>query len=358
MKRWIIPHYFLYLSRHYGINLLALLAGLSTAFATIDYFQHAQQLASSNYKILYIFYMWEEALALLFPLAIVFAVIMTKVMLIKQSNMVALHSFGYTTRKLFAPFGVVAIGVYILFLGLHTTEFSYAKDKARALLDRSTGAYEVSDLFFIYDGDFVYAKELDPIRKEIHDLTLFKLEGNRLLYTFRAKEARFNGKEWDASDIIIKELHDDEQGAKSYKTYFIEQMKTLVGYRPQVIESIYEGKTLNILDTFSAWRLLEEQGLPTEKLRSALYYKALFPLFAIAMALILFFKIPFHPRYMNMAWVVAIAVGSTFVVWGAFFALNQIGQNGVLVPELAMIVPLSLLVIAALWVYIRHHEQV
>jgi len=76
---WLNPSlYFVYLVKLYVINLIAILAGLSFAFAMIDYFQHIGQLdVAGNYKILYIFYKWQEALSMLYPLGIVFALIMT-----------------------------------------------------------------------------------------------------------------------------------------------------------------------------------------------------------------------------------------------------------------------------------------
>ena len=86
--------HFRYMTELYIKNLLAILFGLSFSFAAIDYFQHVQELSvTANYKILYIFYMWQEALGLLYPLAIVFAVIMTKLSLVKSNTMGALHAF-------------------------------------------------------------------------------------------------------------------------------------------------------------------------------------------------------------------------------------------------------------------------
>ena len=91
--------HFRYISKLYIKNLLAILFGLSFAFAMIDYFQHVQRLnVSSNYQILYIFYMWQEALGLLYPLAIVFAAIMTKLALVRNNTMGALHAFGYNKK--------------------------------------------------------------------------------------------------------------------------------------------------------------------------------------------------------------------------------------------------------------------
>jgi lipopolysaccharide export system permease protein len=123
-----------------------------------------------------------------------------------------------------------------------------------------------------------------------------------------------------------------------------------------MIEAIYEGKALNIIDAYQAWKLLEKQNLNTKKLRSTLYYKIVFPLFSIALLLILFFKIPFHARYMNLPLVLAFSLGTTFLLWGLLFALNQMGHNGVLLPELAIPLPIMFLWLYALRVYFRGQE--
>ncbi len=350
---------FRYLAKHYFINFAALLMGLSLAFAMIDYFQHSQKLEfSSNYMILYLFLMWQEALAQLYPIAIIFAGIMTKISLIKSSNIVVLHSFGYTKRQLFLPFFTVATLIYLFFVGLQSTEFSYAKDKAQAMLEDGMRAYALNDLFFIYEGDFVYAKTLDPIKKEMKHITLFRLSGNELLYTIHAKEAKYDGEDWEATDISIKRLIYDEKGLKRYETEEHKYLTTLVGYKPKMIESIYEGKALDIIDTSHALKLLGKQNLNTNKLRSALYTKVVFPLFSIAVLLVLFFKIPFHARYMNLPLVLSLSLGSTFLFWGLLFALNQMGRNGVLLPELAIPLPVTLMLVYALYIYFWDKETI
>ncbi|HHD72481.1 MAG TPA: YjgP/YjgQ family permease [Epsilonproteobacteria bacterium] len=351
--------YFRYLAKHYFINFVALLLGLSLAFAMIDYFQHSQQLQfSSNYLILYLFLMWQEALAQLYPIAIVFAGIMTLVALIKSSNMVVLYSFGYTKRQLFLPFLAVATMIYLTFIALHTTEFSYAKDKAQAMLEDGMRAYAVSDLFFIYEGDFVYAKTLDPIKKEMTKVTLFKLSGNDLLYTIHAEEAKFDGEAWKAKNIVIKRFVYDENGLKRYTVEKQDRLSTLVGYKPKMIESIYEGKALNIIDANHAWRLLSKQNLNTKKLRSSLNNKVIFPLFSIGLLLLIFFKMPFHARYMNLPVVLSVSLGVTFLVWGLLFALNQMGNNGVVSPAFAIPLPVALILLYAVYIYFRGKETI
>ncbi len=340
-------------------NLLAILFGLSFAFAVIDYFQHVQELSvTANYKILYIFYMWQEALGLLYPLAIVFAVIMTKLSLVKSNTMGALHAFGYSKSRLLLPLLIVAALTYSIFTFLHTTEFSYAKEKAKILLENQINAYDINDLFFKYNDSFVYIKKLDSVKKKIEDITIFKVEGYQVRYTIKAPVATFDGKEWDAQDATIK-THIYENGKlKRYRVESKKSIKTLEGYKPKIIESLYEGKALNIIDAFNTWKLLNKQNLNTDKIRAALYDKVIVPLFSIALLLILFFKMPFHARMMNSGSVIALSLGATFVIWGLLFGLNQMGANGVLIPELTAILPITLLWIYAIYVYFTDEKNI
>jgi lipopolysaccharide export system permease protein len=351
--------YFRYLANHYTKNLLAILFGLSFAFAAIDYFQHMQKLdLSSNYKILYIFYMWQEALGLLYPLAIVFAVIMTKLSFVKNNTMGAFHTFGYTKKRLFSPIFMVAFLTYAVFIYLQTTEFSYAKDKANMLLQKQLHAYNVNDVFFKYNDTFVYIRKLDPIGKKIEGITIFKVAGYQVRYTIKAPLAVFNGEEWIAQDATVK-THIYQNGELvRYSVDRKERIATLHGYKPKIIESLYEGKALNIIDAYNTWKLLDTQHLNSDKIRATMYDKVIVPLFALALILILFFKIPFHARMMNFGAVVALSLGVTFLIWGILFGLAQIGSNGVLIPEFTAILPVFLLWIYAIYVYFTDERKI
>ena len=350
--------YFFYLSKLYIKNLLAILFGLSFAFAAIDYFQHAQKLAaSSNYQILYIFYMWEQALGLLYPLAIVFALIMTKLSLIKNNTMGALHAFGYNKKLLVLPFFIVSIFTYGIFMILHTTEFSYAKDKGKILLKNEINAYNLNNLFFKYDDTFVYIDALDPISKTIKDITIFKVSGNQVVYTINASIAVFDGEEWDAKDATLKTHIYSHGELVKYTAEYKENIKTLKGYKPKIIESLYEGKSLNIVDAYNTWKLLNKQHLNSDKIRAVLYAKIVVPLFSIALLVILFFKLPFHARMMNMGVIIASSLGVTFMIWGILFGLNQVGTNGIVLPEVTAILPIVLLFIYAVSIYITDEKK-
>jgi len=351
--------YFFYLSKLYIKNLLAILFGLSFAFAAIDYFQYAQKLSvSGSYKILYIFYMWEQALGLLYPLAIVFALIMTKLALIRSNTMGALHAFGYNKKTLVWPFLLVAVLTYSIFTYLHTTEFSYARDKGALLLENQMDAYNVNNLFFKYNDTFVYIEELDPIAKKISDITIFKVEGHQVRYTIHAPLAVFDGYQWDAKDATLKTHIYKKDELVRYEIEHKKSIKTLEGYKPKIIESLYEGKALNIVDAYNTWSLLDRQNLNSDKIRAAFYDKVVIPLFAIALLVILFFKLPFHARMMNVGGIIALSLGATFMIWGILFGLNQIGTNGVLIPEITAILPIVLLWVYAVYIYFTDEKSI
>ena len=337
---------------------MVILFGLSLVFSVIDYFQHAPKLEKlGTYQLYYIFYKWEEALTVLYPLAIVFAVIVTKVMMVKNSNFVVLHAFGFSKRKLFTPFFLVASVVYFIFMVLHTTEFSYAKDRASHLLKNEYNDYQVKDLFFKYNDAFVYVKNLDPINKVIEDITIFQVEGNQVQYTIKAPYALYNGIGWDAKEADLK-THIYENGIlQNYRLEHKESIQTLEGYKPKIMESLYEGKALSVIDAYHTWRLFGQQKLDTDKIRATLYDKVITPLFSLALLLILFFKLPFHARMTNLSMTLAISLGSTIAVWGMLFALGRIGYNGVVLPELTALVPIVILLAYAIYVYVYNEVK-
>ena len=60
----------------------------------------------------------------------------------------------------------------------------------------------------------------------------------------------------------------------------------------------------------------------------------------------------------NMGSMIALSLGATFMIWGILFGLNQIGTNGVLIPELTAILPVSLLWLYAIYVYMTDEKSI
>jgi lipopolysaccharide export system permease protein len=340
---------FRYVAFHYLKNILIILLGLSGLFMGLDFLMNGASLPSFNIKVLYAFFEWEEALSLLFPLAIVFGGIWTIISFIKQNYIAALYALGVTRKELFKPFLVVSMAIYLLFLGLYFTPFATARDSALELLSNSYDVSETNDLFFKYDDKFVYIEKLIPKRYKIEHLTIFKMKNLDVTETFTAKEDWYNIDEWVASNVIKKTIIRNEQGKQRLKVEKLVTLRTLAGYQPKILKSIYDDNSLNLRESIIAIKLLSKQGLETAMLRAEMYKKIFMPLFSIALLMILFFNFPFHARYMNIAVTTTKAIGGTLFVWGILFALVGLGKSGTLTPEVAIIVPIILLWIYALY---------
>ncbi len=329
--------------------MLIILLGLSGLFAGLDFLMNGFSLPSFNVKVLYVFFKWQEALALLFPLAIVFGGIWTKISFIKHNALSAIYALGVTRKVLFRPFLFVGLLTYFLFLGLHFTSFSTAKDFANQLFSNRYDVSETKDLFFKYNNSFVYIERLIPQRYKIENLTIFKMKDTQVIETFSSKEAWYNIHEWVATNAVKKTVVKDKNGHLRLKVEKLILLRTLEGYQPKILKSIYDNKTLSLYENIMAIKLLAKQGVETHALRAEVYIKLFMPLFSIALLMILLFTFPFHARYMNLAITTTKAIGGTLFVWGILFALGSIGKNGTLSPEIAIILPITLLWIYALY---------
>jgi len=337
---------FKYVAFHYLKNILIILLGLSGLFTGLDFLMHSSSLPSFNVKVLYAFFEWEEALSLLFPLAIVFGGIWTTISFIKQNYIASMYALGVTRRELFKPFFFISLAIYFLFLGLFFTPFATARDSALALFSNSYDVSKTSDLFFKYDDKFVYVGALIPNKYKIENLTIFKMKNSEVIETFTSKEAWYNIDEWVATKVLKKTIVKDENGNQRLKIEKLALLRTLAGYQPKILKSIYDNNSLDLQESIMAIKLLSKQGLQTHFLRAEIYKKVFMPLFSIALLMILFFNFPFHARYMNITMTTTKAIGGTLFVWGILFALVGIGRNGTLSPELAIILP-----IVFLWIY-------
>lgn len=168
----------------------------------------------------------------------------------------------------------------------------------------------------------------------------------------------FDGKKWIAHDATLKTHIYKNNELQRYTVEHKETIETLNGYKPKIIESLYIGSSMNIIDAYYTWKLFDRQKFNSDMIRAAIYDKVLVPIFALALLLILFFKLPFHVRMMNLGAVIALSLASTFVIWGILFGLGRMSANGALLPELGALLPIVLLCGYALYVYLTDEKKI
>ncbi|GEM_PF-330406 len=350
-----ISRLFRYITWHYGKNFLILLIGLSLAVVFIDFLQYAQKIPGGfNLKILYAFYTWEYMLVLIYPLVLLFALAWTQIGFINRNVFVALFSFGYGRRQVLLPFLTVATLVYLLFVGLQATSFAQGRDRARAILDKKK-EQKLEDLFFKYNDSFVFVKQLDPIRKELHDGMIFRLQGHRVTETTRFSLARFEKKHWIAPEATLRTKRYDVNGSLTgFQERRVANLTVLEGYRPRIFKQIYQGRSLTLQDGFAAWRLLHRQGLSADKVKSNLYNMLVMPLFALAMIVILFFNTPPYQRFVRKERLWLALLGSSMLVWALLFALYRLGVNGTIDPDFGQS---SVVLLLGLWAFVLYLRE-
>ncbi len=333
---------FWYVLIHYVKNMLIILFALSSLFTGLDFLIGGAHLPSFNIKVLYIFNRWEESLNLLYPLAIIFGGIWTKISFIKQNIIGALYALGVSRVELFRPFLFVSLSTYFLFVGLNFTSFATASDIANSIKKHEYNSRYTEDLFFKYNNSFVYINRLIPEEKRLEGLTLFVLKDNQVVEVQEAKRAKYANLEWNASDVTIKKII-LSKGKKRLKIEYLKSINTLKDYNPKILNSIYENKKLTLYESLIAKKLLSTQGIGTYKVRIEVYNRIIMPLFSVALLMILLFRFPFHARYINIAGVTTKALAGTLFIWGLLFAFYRMGLNGIISPEIAVLVPIGIL---------------
>jgi len=334
---------FRYITFHYTKNFLIILLALTGLFAGLDFLMNGTSLQSFNIKVLYVFNKWQESLNLLYPLAIIFGAIWTKIIFVKRNNMGALYALGVTRKEVAKPFLFVAFFAYIFFVGLNFTSFATAKDTAKALKKNEYNIRTSDNLFFKYNDSFVYIGKILPYEKKLEKLTVFTFKNKKIDKVQSADSAIYDGKEWLAFNVTQKTKRVNDKGEPYLTVEHMKQLNTLVGYNPKILTSLYEERQLTLYESLIANKLLSSQGVGTYKVRSDIYGKIIMPLFSIALLMILLFTFPFHARYMNVGAVTVKALGGTLFVWGVLFAMHQMGFNGAVLPEVGTILPILLL---------------
>ena len=354
-----MKRYFAYILTHYTKNFLMILLAITMAVTLVDYLQHSDRLTGTlNQTLMYMTYTWMSTVTRFYPLAIVFAATVTYMSLVSSNTLVSMLSFGYSKQRLFWPFVIPAVLFYALMMYLQFGEFAYAQERSVEILNKKNNAYIMNDMLFRYNNDFVYVNRLDPVKKVLYDVVLFDLDGTKVTKVTSTKSAKYEPPYWvTKSAVIMSKTFNKEKELSGFTTENISDYKFLKDYKPKVIELIYEGESLTIPDAYNAHKLLKQQNLNSVKIKAVLYNKVIIPLFAFAMVILIFFKTPYYERYINKELIWAVALGGTMLAWGIFYALFNVAKAGALSPDIAMLIPVVLFLLYAIYVLVRADKK-
>jgi lipopolysaccharide export system permease protein len=344
---------FKYISLHYLKYFFIILTALVMFMVGFDYMQNAQQLSkSANLILIYLVYRSFFAIDMLLPLALIFSMISTKIFLIRSNALVSFYSLGYSRVDILRPFVVVSTAVVIAFISLHSVStFSRADEFSNNIRKNSEYLSPTRDLFFTYKDKYIYFAKMLPLQEKAEGIRVFSLKNNSLKEVIVAKSASYRNGFWHvkAADIITKpdDIGFDSTGIKT-KTQ--NDLKILEGFRPKILDQVYEGKVnFTIRDGLEALSLLSDQNIDVSTIRGALYKIFIYPFFIPSLVVIIFFFVPISVRFLNVTLFSFVAILATLLIWGILFMLIELSNHKTIPSEVGVVAPVVLLFSIALW---------
>jgi len=343
---------FKYIAFHYIRYFIIILVALVLFLVGFDYMGSTEKLdLSANLLLIYVVYKTFYAIDMLLPLSLIFAMISTKIFLIRSNALVSFYSLGYSRVDVLKPFVAVSSAVIILFISLHSiSNFARADEMAKNIRKNAQYLSPTRDLFFTYKDKFVYFSRMLPLQESAENIRVFSFIDNSLKEVLVASKARYRNDAWhiDAADIISKpeDISFDSLGMRVSEQ---KNLEILHGFRPKMLDQVYEGKVnFTIKDAIDAYILLKAQNINTSGVKSALYKIFVYPLFVPSLIVIIFFFVPVSVRFLNVSLFSFAAIISSLVVWAILFALIELSSHKTIPSELGVIAPVFVLFLVAL----------
>ncbi len=351
---------FNYIALHYIKYFLIILLALVLFSVGFDYMGHSAKLSiSANLLLIYLVYKAFFAIDTLLPLALVFGMISTKIFFIRSNALVSFYSLGYSRVDVLRPFVVVSVVITLLFISLHGwSKFARANEFSNNIRNTAQYLNPTRNLFFAYKGKYVYFEELLPLQEKATGIRVFSVKNNSLKSILEAKSASYRENAWQIkkADIIIKP-DDMTFSSPGMKVNTAKNLKILQGFRPKMLDQVYEGKVnFTIKNAIDAILLLDHQNIDTSTIKGALYKIFIYPFFAPLLIIIIFFFVPMSVRFLNVSLFSFAAILSTLLIWGVLFALIELSTNKTIPSEVGIILPIILLGLVATWQWNRHRK--
>jgi len=343
---------FKYISLHYIKYFLIILIALVLFLVGFDYMDNAAKLSkSANLIVIYLVYKTFFAIDMLLPLSLVFGMISTKIFLIRSNALVSFFSLGYSRVDILKPFVAVSTTVIVIFIYLHSlSSFSRADEFSNNIRNNAEYLSPTRDLFFVYQDKYVYFSKMLPLQQRAEGIRVFLIKNNSLKEVLMAKEAVYGNKYWHIKDAdIITKPDSIDFDSLGIKVENKKDLKILKGFRPKMLDQVYEGKVnFTITNAIDAILLLKKQNIDISSIKGALYRIFIYPFFVPCLVVIIFFFVPVSARFLNVSLFSFGAILSTLLVWGILFMLIELSNNKTIPSEVGVILPVVILFLIAL----------
>ncbi len=342
--------------KNYLKNFFVIFIGLDLFYVAVDILTNYSNIPeSANLQLLYAIFQAMNAVNYVLPLSIVFGMIVTYFSMLKSNELICMYASSISKRAFVRPFFITALGITVAYIALNATEFAYSYEYSHNLKRYNRISNSAEDLFLKHNNQYIYFKKLDPLKQVAQDVTIFEVENMDLVKIIRATTASFIQNHWVLEKVsIVHKPKVSSLDSDGMRTENIEKYDAMEGFKPKIMDNVYQGDfVLSILDGIDAWLFFKEQGVNTNKIKTTLFYQIFFPFFAPLLIVILFYRAPVMGRYFNMALIASLFSFITLALWSGLFLLSRLATNGVIPSEIAILVPIMLLLLAALYSYLK-----
>ena len=323
-----------------------LFIALTLFYVGIDILTNLKDMpASANLKLLYFGLTSLTAVNYVLPLALIFALITSKFSMIRSNELVSFYALGIDKNRLIKPPFYIALAITFIYVGLNFTPFAYAYEYGRNIVKLSNLSRTSSDIFLKFEGKFVYMDSLNPISGEAKDVRIFDINGSDLRSATFGESAKFTDDAWLLKNAKIVNLPQNiKLGEKGLDIKMPSELKTLENFKPKTIESASaESSAITIPDAVDYILAFKDEGIGLNSTKTTLYNLAFAPFFAPFMVLIIYYFLPVTGRFFNLALKSFIFTIASLCVWGALFVMMRFARNGVVSPEIGVLLPIILL---------------
>ena len=144
-------------------------------------------------------------------------------------------------------------------------------------------------------------------------------------------------------------------GSKGLDIKRYDTLETLGGFKPKTIENAYQSNSsISILDAIDFIFAFEKEGVGLNAAKATLYNLLFSPFFAPLMVFIISYFLLVTGRFFNLALTSFVFIIVTLCVWGALFVLMKFAHNGVILPELGVLLPIVSIFGFASYLYFKH----
>lgn len=346
--------FFRYIGFLYLKYFFFLFVSLECFFVVIDLVKYLDELPNSaNLIVLLLVYDFMYASQFILPLSLILAQIVLMIVLLRNSQWTAFLALGYSKIKIFLPIFLLSFLMTFCFIALNATSFAYAKEQVDLIIDEGFLGNVKRDLFVKYNNTYIYFEKIFPLLQSAENVQIYEFneDNSLILRMIESQKAVFNGEEWNLQNVTITNFDNVLQiGQNPLMIQNEESYTTLHGFKPKILENIYERKgNISIIDAYEAIMLLKEQGVNTQKIRGLFYNLIFFPLFAPLAMICLANFTPNSNRYANLSLVTLEMILAVLMSWGIFFSFSRLSISGLLQPELSILLPIFILCLVSFW---------